>query len=396
MAGQIIYVDADARGRNDGMSWGNAYEYLQDALAQADSVGGPVEVRVARGIYRPDCGAGITRGDRTATFALINGVTIKGGYAGFSKPQPDARDFDAYETVLSGDLDGEDTEYMDDPLRKENSYHVVTGSHTDSTAVLDGFTITAGYANGFGNPNDSGGGMYVTHGSPKIINCTFSRNAAVYAGAVADRDKCGTTLLNCTFVGNSVHSSGAAIFDWNSHGTQVVNCTFKGNFGRYGAAIRVYAGSTTLTDCRFSGNFAREQGGALYVEWSSVKLTNCTIAGNTAGIFHGGGIYNHRGGSTLDLTNCIFWNNSDTEGIGEASQIYGGTPIVNNCCIQGWTGMWGGSGNTGAVPMFVRSPYDGGDGWGVGNRKEFGDLLSVGANDDFGDLRLRQRVTGWD
>ena len=26
----------------------------------------------------------------------------------------------------------------------ENSYHVVTGSGTDSTAVLDGFTITGG------------------------------------------------------------------------------------------------------------------------------------------------------------------------------------------------------------------------------------------------------------
>ena len=27
-----------------------------------------------------------------------------------------------------------------------NAYHVVTGSDTDSTAILDGFTIEAGYA----------------------------------------------------------------------------------------------------------------------------------------------------------------------------------------------------------------------------------------------------------
>ena len=85
-------------------------------------------------------------GDRFATFELKNGVAIKAGYAGFGEPDPNARDTEVYETFLSGDLLGNDgTDFANN---YENSYHVVTGSGTNDTAVLDGFIITAGNANG--------------------------------------------------------------------------------------------------------------------------------------------------------------------------------------------------------------------------------------------------------
>jgi predicted outer membrane repeat protein len=397
----VYYVDDDATGANDGSSWADAYWMLQDALA-AGRYGD--EIRVAQGNYKPDQQVVITArgpqirgsGDRTATFQLINGVSLKGGYAGFGETDPDARDIEAYRTILSGDLNGNDGPNFAN--NDENSYHVVTGSGTDETAVLEGFTITAGYANGFGNPNDSGGGMYSTSGSPTVINCTFSKNAAGYAGGMANRDYCSPTVINCTFVGNSAHSGGVGMFDWHSAST-LINCSFSGNFGRYGAAMRIYDSDSTIINCSFSGNFARQYGGAIYVDRSDVTLTNCTFSSNSADYWElgcGGGIYDHLGNSSLTLTNCIFWNNSDSGGVDESAQIHGGTPVVNYCCIQGWTGTWSGLGNVGANPMFARNPNDGGDDWGVGNRKEFGDLLSIGRNDDFGDLHLRSQAGRWD
>jgi len=86
-----IYIDADATGANDGSSWVNACNYLQDALAVAQSSPKPVEVRVAAGIYKPDEGANQTPGNREATFQLKNGVTLKGAYAGYGQTHPDDR-----------------------------------------------------------------------------------------------------------------------------------------------------------------------------------------------------------------------------------------------------------------------------------------------------------------
>jgi len=160
---RIIYVDDDAAGANGGTNWENAYAFLQDALADADSAEKPVEIHVAQGIYKPDEGTGITRGDREATFQLINGVTLKGSYAGTPEANPNTRDIELYKTILSGDLNGDDVEVVHlqnlliEPNRTDNSYHVITGSNIDETAILDGFIIISGNASVF--PNNDGGGI---------------------------------------------------------------------------------------------------------------------------------------------------------------------------------------------------------------------------------------------
>jgi len=82
-AGQTIYVDASATGANDGSSWMDAYWYLQDALADAQSGD---DILVAEGVYKPDEDTAnpTGTGDRTATFHLKNGVAIYGGFGGDS------------------------------------------------------------------------------------------------------------------------------------------------------------------------------------------------------------------------------------------------------------------------------------------------------------------------
>jgi hypothetical protein len=191
-SGQTIYVDAVANGANDGSSWDDSYNYLQDALSSA--IYGD-EIRVAEGIYTPDCNSSDPNGskDRAATFQLTNGVVVKGGYAGFGEPNPNARDIEVYDTILSGDLNLDDG--PDFANNTENAYLVVTGSGTDANTILDGFTITGG------NSEGSGGGMRNSNSQLTVANCIFSRNVAGGGGGMWNSDG-NPTVTNCIFSGN--------------------------------------------------------------------------------------------------------------------------------------------------------------------------------------------------
>ena len=313
-AGGTIYVDADATGANNGSSWTDAYNDLQDGLAGAWSGD---EIRVAQGIYKPDEGIGITPGDRTATFQLKNGVAIKGGYAGFGETDPNARDIDAYETILSGDLNGDDG--PDFANNGENSYHVVTGSGTDATAVLDGFTITGG------NTGSSGGGMLNESGSPTLTNCTFTGNSAWYGGGMFNFNS-SPTITNCTFSGNwatwgggmenestsnpsliggifeanLVTMSGGGIRNHNSS-PNILDCLFIANEAQYGGAIHNenINSKPTFTRCRFISNSATGFGGAIRNHTSSPTVLNCLIVANQAQ--YGAGMHNENSSSNNGL-----------------------------------------------------------------------------------------------
>jgi len=257
--GRIIYVDGAAVGANDGSSWPDAYVYLQDALGEAITAAPPVEVRVAQGLYKPDQGAGIVRGDEDAAFELLNGVTLEGGYAA-GGGDPDARDVDAYTTILSGDLDGDDTDYL-------NSDRVVVGSATDATAVIDGFKIAAGLREG----------MLVEGGTPTIRDCAFEGNGLRGLYGEESRD---LTLTNCRFIGGG----SAGISAWDCH-LILINCVFEQNgWFAQGAGIKC------------SGN----RGLSLDHRPSHLELSNCVFRDNERGIDTVG---------TLDLRGCLFTGN---------------------------------------------------------------------------------------
>lgn len=387
--GKTIYVDDDGAGANDGSSWENAYTFLQDALADARIVEKPVEIRVAQGIYKPNLGRfpiwypgmedyspGVMPGDegRLAAFGLINGITIIGGYAGIREPDPNERNFELYETILSGDLDDNDVDVndpnnlLDEPTRAENSYHIVTGSETDYTAVLDGFTITAGNANGTsytifghgggisnninGNPTLTnctfiensayyGGGMYnYNNSSPRLTNCTFSRNSTVYFGGGMYNCKSNPTLTNCMFTGNVTRDDGGGIYN-NSSYPILSNCMLSGNVaGDDGGGIYNDKSNPTLTNCTFNENLAEYDGGGMSNENCNPTLTNCIFSENEAK-YDGGGIYNHH--NNPELIDCTFSGNLALRGGGMYNYYYS-TPTLTKCTFNGNRAEYGGGG----------------------------------------------------
>ena len=314
---RFICVDTDAVGANNGSSWNNAYNFLQDALADANSSRNPVEIRVAQGTYTPDSNSARPdgSGDRQATFQLINGVALKGGYAGFGEPNPDARDVQFYETVLSGDL-----QRNDDGLDNvsENSFRVVTGSGTDSTAVLDGFIVTAST----GERPDECGGLYNYLGGPTVYNCTFLGNRALYGySGNSIYNYCGnTTITNCFFSGDS-----RCVALLNEIGSlTITNCVFVEN--SY-CGIESFGGAMTLTNCLFS-----ENENAIFIDYCHPIIKNCTFS-------HNGSVIEYDGGASAAFTNCIAWENS----------FYADS--VSYSCIYDYDG--GGIGIIEVNPLFV-------------------------------------------
>jgi len=186
------------------------------------------------------------------------------------------------------------------------------------------------------------GAVYLSYTkSSDITDCTFKSNyAEQHAGAVgiefdtydtsyAHFGECIAKVTNCTFDSNTagLRSAGGLYVD---HVTaDVSGCTFKNNStDRSGGGLAfendVYG---TLTNCTFTGNSAGRGGSAAAVWNSSADIVNCTFANNnsTRSVRYGGvtnmsalmandAMDNEytRDTTTLNIINCIFWNNKET------------------------------------------------------------------------------------
>lgn len=333
-SGQIIYVDDSATGAGDGSSWCNGYVHLQDALNAATSNTLIEEIRIAEGTYKPDVGVGQVALSRTSTFQLINGVALRGGYAGCGAPNPDARNPDAYPTILTGDLAGNDVGDRFSNSRLENAYHVVTGNGTDSSAVLDGLIITAGRATGVDIQRD-GGGLYNDGGSPTVTNCTFFGNyAARYGGAFRNWRSSSPTITDCHIFENSSDFGGGINNMTQSHPT-ITNCVIERNtVGNHGGGVYNGIGSAPHLDgCVIADNQSFFQGGGLAnFDDSHPLVTNCRLVRNLSMKSVGGGALNDHSAPTFN--DCVFEGNTAVFSGGGVSNVQS-APSFNDCTFRG-------------------------------------------------------------
>jgi hypothetical protein len=230
-------------------------------------------------------------------------------------------------------------------------YHVVqcvNGEGPD--AILEGFTITGGNANGSW-PNNHGGGMWNNLSSPTVINCIFRQNSANEYGGGMFNHYCSPTVTNCTFISNTSNNHGGGMYNYYSNPT-VTGCTFTGNNGSYdGGGMHNYYSSPTVTNCTFSGNAAAE-GGGMSNWFGSSTVTDCTFISNS-----GGGMFND-GGSPM-MTNCTFSANYARAG-GGMCNYNGSSPTVTNCSFSGNSAIKYGGGMynyNGSSPMVFKCTF---------------------------------------
>ena len=323
--GPVLFAKPGSSG--DCSSWSNACD-LSQALVLAQP---GFQIWAAAGTYKPTEDT-----DRNATFQLKNSLAIYGGFAG-TETSLDQRDWETNPTILSGDIGT-----LDD--NTDNSYHVVTGSGVDTTAILDGFTITGGANQGDITPTNQGGGMYINCGKPALKNIVFYNNTASYGGGLYSRCESNKenapTLTNVVFDQNTAVYHGGGIYT-SRNNLELTNITFSNNKAGIGGGMNNYQSDPSLTNITFIENEAQNQGGAMANHDSSPILTNVTFSGNKAtgtnGSGYGSGMYNDD--SRPRLTNVTFTLNQAIINGGAmyntGDPIQGSKPVITNAIIWG-------------------------------------------------------------
>jgi predicted outer membrane repeat protein len=263
----------------------------------------------------------------------------------------------------------------------DNVYNVVSAFSVSGSAVLDGFTVTAGNSNGgIGH----GGGIYIQDGSPSFANLVVSNNTAsangggVFVLSIASlRVNYSSPTFTNVMISNNTSARGGGLYTQNSSpvlfnvtlsgntatggagggmNNQVLNeatdeysipmltnVTFSGNTANGGGGIFSNHSNPVLTNVTFSGNTANIRGGAILNEGASPVFQNVTFSGNTAPAGLGGTMRNIQNAisapSHPQFYNSILWGNGSEEitsdGTGSVtlidSIVQGGCPVGGIC-----------------------------------------------------------------
>jgi hypothetical protein len=351
------YVKPSASGLGDGSSWANASGDLQ-SMINASASGD--QVWVAAGVYKPTVGT-----DREIAFSLKNGVAVYGGFPDTGEPDMDDRDWETYVTTLSGDIGVAND-------NSDNSFHVIFNENVDNSALLDGFTISGGNADGEVNLQSNGGGMYNQSASPGISNCKFISNSAeARGGGMYNTQSSHPAVTDCAFSDNSAGAGGGGVENIFSSAPVFTDCSFSNNsagnpgYSEGGGGVDNMLGSNaTFNNCTFTGNTSTVGGCGMRNYNSNPTLNDCTFSQNNCANSGGGGMLNHSASPVL--TNCIFSENNASSGAGMMN-YFASSPELNNCSfISNTATLGGGMENSFSAPTLNDCTFTGNTALGNG------------------------------
>ena len=315
---RLFYVKVGGSG--DCSSWESACD-LQDALSL--TLTSEDTIWVAAGTYKPT-----TTNDREASFQLSAGVKI---YGGFPATGDGERNWLTNVTTLSGEIGVIGTV-------SDNSYHVVTAIDLDDVTVLDGFTISGGYA--YGSPlGSNGGGILNKNSNLNLNHVVLESNGANKGGGMANIDSTAT-LSDVTIRVNVGHEGGGM---YNSGSDPVLNTvSFNNNVGMdSGGGMCNNQSNPRMTNVTFNKNLSNGDGGGIHNQESNPGLVNVTFSENTASK-RGAGMFNAQ--SSPILTDVTFSKNSSSEAGGGMHNITNSNPKLNRVIFESNSAGFSGGG----------------------------------------------------
>jgi len=306
-------------------SWATAATNIQDAI---DVVGSGGLVLVTNGTYTLD-----------AMLELTNGITLRS----FTN---DSVDRDG--TIINGNY-----------LAASNRCVYLSGVGT----VMDGFTVTNGYALDTAL-SGNGGGVYIDQDGT-VTNCLIAGNEAGVGGGGGIYLNQGGLVTMSTISGNVATNANAASGGgvYFFRGGVVTNCLIKNNCSNTGAGVMMIGQPLpdgVLTHSTIANNeslvYANGQGSAGIGVWFRGTIENCSIISNKitrfSGTSYGAGVNssyftvvrdcliayntgaNYGGGIIVaylsTVSNCMIRNNSDGHGAGVLMSDGG---VMQNCTI---------------------------------------------------------------
>jgi len=275
LGGDTIYVDKSATwGFNTGTSWQNAYTDLQDGFARAHNGCGN-QIWVAKGTYKPT----IDTDDYFATFQLVDGVAMYGGFVG-NETSHNQRDWITNETILTGDINADGT---------SDVREVVTAANVDATTIIDGFVIRKG---------DWAGFWCDTNGLPTISNTRIKENN--YDGVDCNGNS-NPIIINCTIEDNGYYG----ILCLANSSATITQSVIQNNGTSYDYYYGIYCQSNSdinVFDCIIANN--KDDG--IYGDGANLMVSKCIIKDNIGDGIH---CINLENDSVININNNLICNN---------------------------------------------------------------------------------------